>query len=1132
MHKSAHRQVLPRTGAQIAQPVALATGLLLGAVGASCGQAERNFAAELPGPQPKESQTASQAQPLLGSDGSKVVAVFNTYINTYSKVVADIKAGDTQIQVADVGTSGLKLASGDLVMIIQMQGATIDASDSASYGSIANAAALGGAGRYEIASVAAVDTAQNTITIGGCGGTKNAYAKGGHTQVVRVPQYTSLDVGLLGSITAPVWNGDTGGVIAAYVEGKTTIAATGSIDASGSGFRGGASENMTADPAMNITSYRSSSALDAAERGEGIAGYQSEYDSLYGGRYGRGAAANGGGGGNSHNGGGGGGANGLAPGKTWSGAGVMVAPNNNFASAWALDPAFAANGNALTDSAGGGRGGYTYASTNQDATTVGPNQAAWGGNNRHEAGGLGGRPVDNNPAGRLFLGGGGGAGDGNDNSGGAGGAGGGLIFLVSAGGVEGTGGIVSNGSDGERTKIGTTGNDAPGGGGAGGTVVVVSGRSVTGVQLRANGGAGGSQFIGGAESEGPGGGGGGGYIAVFAQQNINGVNRVANGGASGVSDSTSVTEFNVNGATDGAAGQPSAAIPPTASLPVCIPSDLVVTATHTQGTVAPGSTIQLTVNVRNTGPQPASAAAIADSISNGLGPVAWTCTAAGGAACPAPAGTNSIAGVSSIPPGGALTFVISVVIPANFTGFPFTYNVGASVPPGYNDPDLTNNSASLSLGNGTAPGADLALDVSANPNPAQPGSPIVYDLQVTNRGPGPAGGATLSYNLPAGATAMLTTVPQGWICGLTAGMVNCTYAANIPPGSLPAVVVTVTPPAGATSADSSALVTGLGVSDPDSTNNRATSSVPIGNFPAADLSVSLNSMPNPAPQGSDVIYDIRVSNAGPNAATGASLSFAIPPGSTLKNIAAPQGWSCSQSSSSVSCTYGAAIAVGTLPDVRVTVTPAAATTSLVATAQVVGQGIMDTNSANNKATETNPVGNSPPQADLVLKVTVSPESPQRNMPVVYTLDVSNKGPGTATGAVVNYTVPEGGTVQSIEAPAGWDCSRQDRTVSCWYNRDIAPNSAAPDIRITVLAPAGATSISATADATPKGAVDPNPNDNKTTVTTQVASTRLLGGGFSLGCSAAPSSAAQPGAAGGFLASLLGLLGLARRRRRG
>ena len=55
------------------------------------------------------------------------------------------------------------------------------------------------------------------------------------------------------------------------------------------------------------------------------------------------------------------------------------------------------------NSAGGGRGGYSFSSANLNALTVGPSNASWGGDYRNSvATGLGGRPLDYS-TGRLFF---------------------------------------------------------------------------------------------------------------------------------------------------------------------------------------------------------------------------------------------------------------------------------------------------------------------------------------------------------------------------------------------------------------------------------------------------------------------------------------------------------------------------------------------------------------------------------------------------------------------------------------------------------------------------------------------------------------------------------------------------------
>ncbi|MCW5812281.1 MAG: cadherin-like domain-containing protein [Labilithrix sp.] len=497
---------------------------------------------------------AVQQEFAPGADGVGTINVLGTIVNRYVPVTADVAAGASTVTVSNVTELGPTFGPGSLIMIMQMQGATIDTSDTASYGDVT---ALGGAGVFEFVHVASVTG--NTITLeGACGGTRNAYSASGHTQVVRVPEYSSLTINNGASIIPQNWDGAVGGVVALRVSGTTTLNGNAVIDASGTGFRGGAVEQDTTAAGTGVFGFRGAAGTFGAQKGESIAGFTTEY-AANGGAFGRGAPANGGGGGNAHNAGGGGGANAgnLA---NWNGQGVMTGTFPTCTDdPWRLDPGFVANGNARTTSTGGGRGGYTYSAANGDACTLAPGEGDWDGNSRQPVGGFGGRPLVSGPVAgqptRYFLGGGGGAGDSNNNAGTAGARGGGLV-LLETGTLVGTAqsAIRANGAAATSTTAG--GNDAPGGGGGGGTVIVIADSVPGSFTLQANGGVGGNQIIGSAEAEGPGGGGGGGYIAISAGTPA----RAANGAAGGTTSSSSLSEFDMNGATGGAGGVANATI--------------------------------------------------------------------------------------------------------------------------------------------------------------------------------------------------------------------------------------------------------------------------------------------------------------------------------------------------------------------------------------------------------------------------------------------------------------------------------------------------------------------------------------------------------------------------------------------
>lgn len=213
-------------------------------------------------------------------------------INTYTPVL-------TQGPCANVITVGnpAGFAVGDTVLIIQMQGAIIDQTNSSAYGTINN---YNGAGLFEKAQIQSI--AGNTIYF--VHDLINAYNFGGKVQMVSVPVYQNANV--TGSLTGLPWDGNIGGVVILDVRGTLNIIGT-EINMSLKGFRGGV-QNETCPNGCNFAqnntdyfyanpNYRSSF------KGEGIAAIATGFER------GRGAQANGGGGGNDHNAGGGGGSN-------------------------------------------------------------------------------------------------------------------------------------------------------------------------------------------------------------------------------------------------------------------------------------------------------------------------------------------------------------------------------------------------------------------------------------------------------------------------------------------------------------------------------------------------------------------------------------------------------------------------------------------------------------------------------------------------------------------------------------------------------------------------------------------------------------------------------------------------------
>ena len=92
----------------------------------------------------------------------------------------------------------------------------------------------------------------------------------------------------------------------------------------------------------------------------------------------------------------------------------------------------------------------------------------------------------------------------------------------------------------------------------------------------------------------------------------------------------------------------------------------------------------------NAGPQAASGVSLAYIVDAGFGAPAITCTAAGGASCPATLGTSMT--VATLPSGGSLAFTVTLPVPEAARG---AFRVALSATGG-NDPDPLDNVAALS----------------------------------------------------------------------------------------------------------------------------------------------------------------------------------------------------------------------------------------------------------------------------------------------------------------------------------------------------------------------------------------------------------------------------------------------------
>ena len=116
---------------------------------------------------------------LLGFSTITLFGQVDTVVNKYARVIS---RSDFQVVVNDASAFN----PGDYVLIIQMQGVAIDASDAATYGKAAQQL-VGIPGRYEFLIINTI--AVNTITFLS---KINKYDPAGNVQIIKVPFFNSL----------------------------------------------------------------------------------------------------------------------------------------------------------------------------------------------------------------------------------------------------------------------------------------------------------------------------------------------------------------------------------------------------------------------------------------------------------------------------------------------------------------------------------------------------------------------------------------------------------------------------------------------------------------------------------------------------------------------------------------------------------------------------------------------------------------------------------------------------------------------------------------------------------------------------------------------------------------------------
>ena len=515
-----------------------------------------------------------------------------------------------------------------------------------------------------------------------------------------------------------------------------------------------------------------------------------------------------------------------------------------------------------------------------------------------------------------------------------------------------------------------------------------------------------------------------------------------------------------------------------------VTSDLAVTKTG-PATAFAGNTISWTITVTNNGPDTQIGAMLDDALPGGTTFFSLVQNTGPAAACSTPGVGNAGSVNCSFPnlgSGVSAQFTLTATINPAFAG---TLSNTATVSGTNADPNTNNNSATA-VTTVTA-SADLSV-VKTGPATADAGTNITYTIVVTNNGPSNAANVSLTDAVPGNTTFVSESQTTGptFSCvnppsGGT-GTVTCTIASLAPTSATFSITVHVNPNAIGAAMGNTANVA-ASTTDPNPGNN--TSSVVTTGTGSADVSI-VKTAAAAAAAGTNLTYNINVTNNGPSDASGVTMSDTLPPNTTFVSESQLTGpaFTCTTpapgGTGTVSCSI-ATLTAGTSATFSIVVQiAAAAPVGPSSNTATVATSTTDPNPANNSSTAVTAI--SLATADLSITKTPDPGPYGTGQFLTYTMVATNGGPNTATNVTVTDVFPPGTTF--VAATPGGACSVTTTTLTCTFATLASGASVTVTMRVTLPSTPGPVTNTATVSASPS-TPDPNPGNNTATSTITV-----------------------------------------------
>jgi uncharacterized repeat protein (TIGR01451 family) len=389
--------------------------------------------------------------------------------------------------------------------------------------------------------------------------------------------------------------------------------------------------------------------------------------------------------------------------------------------------------------------------------------------------------------------------------------------------------------------------------------------------------------------------------------------------------------------------------------------------------------------------------------------------------------------------------------------------------------DPAGNTSEFSLDAQTQGQIDLRISASATPDPVLAGDQLTYAINVRNQGTVAAQQVMVTDQLPGSVKLVKTAVSQGFI-GPTMGRTVQAMLGTIAPGGSATLTIVVQ-----TTAASVGSITDVANVTPGDELATVTTTVKA----ASDVGVTITASPSPVAAGSELTYNISVSNIGPDDAASTTVTLPLGPGVNFVS-ATPNVGSAVFNNGQVVVNFGTLTANSNPDSVQIVVKPEVAG-SLSATASV-SSASADPNSSNNTATVTTLVT---PTADEGVAIAASAQPVGTNLPFQYTVTVTNSGPCADSNVKLSDTLPLGVTFKSATSDQpGVTPTITDGVVSM----TIATLNSGATATMTILVDPTAPPGSSLTDLASVSGQDPDPNEanNSASLVTAVQGVSDLG----------------------------------------